>query len=60
MRGSIALLLPVAVSASPVVGPKLLNALFCKANDVVLNVLEKDAAATKYCSGFLSIPTLTL
>ncbi|KAF2443336.1 hypothetical protein P171DRAFT_473647 [Karstenula rhodostoma CBS 690.94] len=59
MRGSIALLLPVAVSASPIVDKTLLNNLFCKANDIVLHVLEKDAAATKYCSSFLSIPTLT-
>ncbi|KAL5390287.1 hypothetical protein DPSP01_001859 [Paraphaeosphaeria sporulosa] len=59
MRGSVALLLPVAVSASPIIDKKVLNDLFCKVNDVVLHVLEKDAAATKYCSSFLSIPTLT-
>ncbi|KAI1873855.1 uncharacterized protein JN550_003124 [Neoarthrinium moseri] len=56
-----ALLLPLAVSAAPTSSSAnvLLNELFCKVNVVVISALKKDAAATSYCSSYLSIPTLT-
>lgn len=62
MRSSatLSLLLPVAVSASPVVNSNLLNDLFCKVNNAIITALVQDAAATTYCSSYLSIPTSTL
>ncbi|PSN60721.1 hypothetical protein BS50DRAFT_625763 [Corynespora cassiicola Philippines] len=57
---SVSLLLPAAVSASPVVDRKLLDTLFCKVNNIVITALAKDAAATTYCSSYLSIPTSTI
>ncbi|KAH8199362.1 hypothetical protein TruAng_006494 [Truncatella angustata] len=59
---SLALLLPLAVSAAPTSSNSanvLLNELFCKVNVIVVSALKKDSAATSYCSRFLSIPTLT-
>jgi hypothetical protein len=56
----LALLLPAAATASPLLNPKVLDALFCKANDIVIRVLDKDAAATAYCSNVLSVPTSTM
>jgi len=62
MRSSAALslLLPIAVSASPIVSPQVINDVFCKANNTVISALAKDNSATTYCSSFLSIPTSTL
>lgn len=61
MRSStLSLLLPVAVSASPLVNPTVVNDVFCKVNNIVISALSKDNAATTYCSSFLSIPTSTL
>ncbi|ETS84401.1 hypothetical protein PFICI_02426 [Pestalotiopsis fici W106-1] len=58
---SLALLLPLAVSAAPTSSNAnaVLQELFCKVNVVVVSALKKDAAATSYCSSYLSIPTLT-
>ena len=56
----ISFLLPLAVTATPLLKPKVLDALFCKANDVALTVIDKDAAVTPYCVSFLSIPTSTV
>jgi hypothetical protein len=59
---SLAILLPLAVSAAPTTSNAnaALQELFCKVNNVVVSALKKDAAATSYCSSYLSIPTLTL
>ncbi|KAI3321025.1 GLEYA domain-containing protein [Xylariaceae sp. AK1471] len=58
---SLALLLPVAVSAVPTSksGNGLINELFCDVNVIVIAALQKDAQATSYCSSYLSYPTST-
>ncbi|KAK6068358.1 hypothetical protein SCUP515_09644 [Seiridium cupressi] len=58
---SLAALLPLSASAAPTRSSAnaLSNELFCKVNVVVISALQKDAAATSYCSSYLSIPTIT-
>jgi hypothetical protein len=58
---SLALLLPVAVSAVPTSKSAngLINELFCDVNVIVIAALQKDAQATSYCSSYLSYPTST-
>ncbi|KAI1810293.1 GLEYA domain-containing protein [Poronia punctata] len=63
MRSStlISFILPAAVSAAPTTNSVngLIGDLFCELNAIVIKALQADAAATSYCSSYLSIPTST-
>ncbi|KAH8666834.1 GLEYA domain-containing protein [Xylariales sp. PMI_506] len=61
----LALVLPAAVCAAPVSSStnnakSLLNQFFCEINILIIDALEKESAATSYCSSFLAISPQTL